>query len=60
MIRREGGKVVLRARKTGKVLGRHETMAGAVAQERAIKARMHANPGLVFTLDGSSASGKRY
>lgn len=37
MIRKEGGKVVLRSVKTGKVLGRHPSKAAALRQERAIK-----------------------
>jgi hypothetical protein len=39
MIRKEGGKYVLRAKSTGKVLGRHATRAAAERQERAIQAR---------------------
>ena len=39
MIRKEGGKYVLRAKSTGKVLGRHPTRAAAERQERAIQVR---------------------
>jgi len=38
MITSEGGKFVLRAKGTRKVLGRHATRAGAERQERAIQA----------------------
>ena len=41
MIRREHGKWILRTRDGSRVLGRHETKAGAQAQERAIEAREH-------------------
>ncbi len=37
-IRKEGRSFVLRAKRSGKVLGRHETKAQAREQERAIKA----------------------
>jgi len=38
MIREKNGKFQLVSKKTGKVLGTHETRAGALGQERAIKA----------------------
>lgn len=41
MIREEDGKWVLRSRDGARVLGRHDTKAGAQAQERAIQAREH-------------------
>lgn len=37
-IKKEGGKFVLRAKGSGKVLGKHSTKAGAERQERAILA----------------------
>ena len=37
VIRREGGKYVLRTRDGKRVLGRHDTKQEAIAQERAIK-----------------------
>ena len=45
MIRREGKKWVLRAKKSGKVLGRHPTRGDSERQERAIKARQGARKG---------------
>jgi len=45
MIRREGKKWVLRAKKSGKVLGRHPTRGDAERQEQAIKARQAASKG---------------
>jgi hypothetical protein len=44
MIRREGNAWVLRARSTGRVLGRHATRADAVRQEMAIHAHSRGNP----------------
>ncbi len=41
MIRKEGKKYVLRSRKTGKVLGRHDEREEAERQERAIQASKH-------------------
>jgi hypothetical protein len=41
VIKHEGSKWVLRSRGNGKVLGRHDTKAGAERQERAIQARKH-------------------
>jgi len=41
VIAKEGGKYVLRAKSTGKVLGRHRTKAEAVKQERAVQASKH-------------------
>ena len=41
MIKKEGKKYVLRSRKTGKVLGRHDTRAEAERQERAVQASKH-------------------
>jgi len=38
MIKKEGSKYVLRAKSTGRVLGRHTSRAKAQAQERAIQA----------------------
>jgi hypothetical protein len=45
VIRHEGGKWVLYDHKGQKVLGRHDTKAGAEAQERAIHAHAHSYRG---------------
>lgn len=37
MIKKKGSKHVLVSRKTGRVLGTHDTKEGALAQERAIQ-----------------------
>ena len=42
VIQKERGQYVLRAKSTGKVLGRHKTKAAAVKQERAVQAAKHA------------------
>jgi hypothetical protein len=41
VIEKQGGKYVLRSKTTGKVLGKHETKAGAQKQERAVQAAKH-------------------
>ena len=41
IVEKEGGKYVLRSKTTGKVLGKHETKAAALKQERAIQAAKH-------------------
>ena len=42
VIEKQGGKYVLRSRKTRKVLGKHASKAKAEKQERAIQAGKHA------------------
>jgi hypothetical protein len=41
VIEKQGGKYVLKSKKTGKVLGRHESKAKAEKQERAVQASKH-------------------
>ena len=41
MIVKQGSKFVLKAKSTGKVLGKHDTKAQAEKQERAIQASKH-------------------
>jgi len=41
VIEKQGGKYVLRSKKTGKLLGKHETKAAAQKQERAVQASKH-------------------
>ena len=42
VIERQGGKYVLKSRKTGKLLGKHASKAKAEKQERAVQAAKHA------------------
>jgi len=45
VIEKQGGKYVLKSKKTDKVLGKHRSKAKAEKQERAIQAAKHARGG---------------
>lgn len=55
VIKKRGGSWVLLSKKTGKVLGTHETKEQAEAQERAVQANKHADGVRVLRVDRSAA-----